>query len=182
MNDESKQAGGEENGGYADSSQPPTGALRPIERDALARRPGFTNESSASANRESPNSGGGITSYLHAYRRRWLLATFLGLVFGVAAAVAAWLSATPAYTSTALIRIAANNQGIVYQDDKGQTSFDLYKGTQMQLLTSDFVLIAALRDNPKVSNLDVVKQEVDPVRWLSKTLNVQAPETRSFCG
>jgi succinoglycan biosynthesis transport protein ExoP len=156
------------------ASHPATGSLRPIGPRSLAKRLSLPGDESASANRDSSGSGGGMTSYLHAYRRHWFLATSVGVICGMAAAAAIWFSAATNYTSSALIRIAADEQGIVYQDDKSHSSFELYKGTQMQLLTSDFVLIAALRD-AKVANLDLVKREEDPVRFLAKSLQVEAP-------
>jgi capsular exopolysaccharide synthesis family protein len=169
------EEGGEQRGDILEATRPPVGALRTIEGSVVARRPAFANEPFASSERESSSSGGGLSGYLHAYRRRWFLATSLGLICGVAAAVAVWLSATTTYTSTALIRITADNPGIIDPVDKGHSSFELYKGTQMQLLTSDYVLIAALRKED-VANLGVLKREVDPVRWLARTLDVQAPE------
>ena len=132
--------------------------LQPNGGTALARRPASVVEQAPFADREpgSPSSsGGGVASYLHAYRRRWFVATSLGLICGVAAAIATWLSAIPTFTSTSLIRIAADNSGPV-PEDKTNSSYELYKGTQMQLLTSDFVLIAALR-NPNVASVDVLK-------------------------
>ncbi len=154
--------------------QPPGRERRLFAHRARPLRTGPANEPFAATDREANAAGGGLSGYLHAYRRRWFLATSLGLLCGAAATATAWFLATTSYTSSALIRIAADDQGIVYQDDKTHSSFDLYKGTQMQLLTSDFVLIAALR-NPAIANLELLKQEDDPVRWLAKNLVVESP-------
>ena len=55
--------------------------------------------------------------------------------------------------------------------------FEIYKCTQQQLVTSRFVLLAALR-NPAVAQLSVirhVRQKHDPVVWLQKHLCVHFP-------
>ena len=175
MNDPLNLDDGSAGGDAFATSQPSAEARQLIAQRPLPLRPALANEPSASADREPTEWGGGFGGYLHAYRRRWFLATSLGILCGAAALVAAWFLTPTTFTSQALIRVASDHQGIVYQDDKVQLSFELYKGTQMQLLTSDFVLIAALR-NPTVANLDLLKQEEDPVRWLAKTLQVESPE------
>lgn len=174
MNDHPNRDDGSEDLDVSKMSQPSAGSLPPVERNALARRPAWLSEPAAPADREPTYSGGGVAGYLHAYRRHWFLATSVGLVCGAAAAAAIWFSASTSYTSFALIRVAAEDKGIVYQDDKTYSSFELYKGTQIQLLTSDFVLMAALRD-PKVANIEVLKREEDSIRWLARALQVEAP-------
>jgi uncharacterized protein involved in exopolysaccharide biosynthesis len=117
------------------------------------------------ANAESPLPAG------KPHRRRWFRFG-LFLLFVVAAAAAAIRVFAPAtYTASALIRIGGPPTPLVSTDT--HASFDLYKGTQIQLLTSDFVLIAALRRN--TSQVEIVKQQEDPVRWLAKTLQVESP-------
>jgi polysaccharide biosynthesis transport protein len=174
MNDPSDPADEVAGADFHAALQPAAGSLPPLGHRALAKRSSLPGAPSASADRELHGTGGGLTGYLHAYRRHWFLATSVGVICGTAAAAAIWFSAATNYTSSALIQIAADEQGIVYQDDKSHSSFELYKGTQMQLLTSDFVLIAALRD-AKIANLDLVKREEDPIRFLAKSLQVEAP-------
>jgi capsular exopolysaccharide synthesis family protein len=174
MSDLPQPADGEAGGEFPETSRPPADSLQPIDHRALSKRPELASELSSSADRAATGSGIGLAGFLHAYRRHWFLATSLGLICGVTVAAAEFLSATTNYTSSALILIASEDQGIVYQDEKAHSNFELYKGTQMQLLTSDFVLIAALRD-PKIANLELLKREEDPIRWLSKSLQVDAP-------
>ena len=91
--------------------------------------------------------GGGIGVYLHAFRRQWPLAITLGLVCGAAAAIAAWFLTSERHTAVALLQVSATEKQLVFQTaERGTTNdFEIYKGTQQQLLTSDVVLIAALR-------------------------------------
>jgi capsular exopolysaccharide synthesis family protein len=59
---------------------------------------------------------------------------------------------------------------LVFDTGEHQAGFETYKGTQIQLLTSDGVLNAALR---KVHDLEILKREEDPVRWLARSLRVE---------
>ena len=105
-------------------------------------------------------------------KRRWFqfrLRT-LFVVVTVAAAAAAWIFSAKTYTVSALIRIVG--QPTVRINGDTRSSIDVYRGTQIQLLTSDFVLTAALRN---ISQLEFVKQQKDPVQWLAKALQVESP-------
>ena len=119
---------------------------------------------------------GGIGLYLHAFRRRWPLAITLGLLCGPAAMVLVWFPTTERYTAVALLQLSANEHQLVFQmaNRASNNSFEIYKGTQQQLLTSDVVLIAALR-KPEVASLAMVQKEDDPVRWLARNLRVDYP-------
>ena len=73
------------------------------------------------------------------------LAITLGLASGAAAAFAAWQLATDRYTVVSLLKISASEKPIVFKlQEDSVSSFDIFKATQQQLLTSDTVLIAAL--------------------------------------
>ncbi len=124
---------------------------------------------------------GGVFTYLHAFRRHWPLAITLGLVCGAAAAVAAWFVATERYTANALLQISANQTNIVFNHNgDSSSSFEVFKGTQQQMLTSDVVLVAALR-KPEAASLAAVRKEDDPVRWLARNLRVDFPGTPRSC-
>ena len=112
---------------------------RPFGR-VLAKHPAGPIKASVAASHEA--AGGGLAGYLHAYRRHWFLATSLGLICGAAAAVAVWLSATTSFTSSAVIQVASVPNDLIPAANDNNANFELYKGTQMQLLKSDFVLIA----------------------------------------
>ncbi|HTQ41047.1 MAG TPA: AAA family ATPase [Pirellulales bacterium] len=124
----------------------------------------------------TPVSTGGFSSWLHALRRRWLLALSLSLLCGGAATWVAWRNWQPDYAPTATLRIASHQPSLL--DAKGneaeQATFDVYKKTQQQLLRDRFVLNAALRD-PTVAQLPIVKQQLDPVEWLQKEIVITFP-------
>ena len=118
--------------------------------------------------------GGGMAAYLHALRRRWLIALGMGLLLALSAGAAVWFTHSPTYTAASLLRVASTQQPILFATADRSIAFDVYKGTQMQYLKSRFVLIAALR-KPEILKLTTVKQEIDPVAWLAERLSVSFP-------
>ncbi len=146
-----------------------TASWRRFNKRAPLRRTAATTEPSNAVDRGSQTSGDGLSGYWHAFRRRWFVATSLGILCGGVAAVAVWFYATTNYTASALIRISADEQHVVFKIDDERSTFDIYKATQAQLLVNEYVLNAALR---KVANLESIKREEDPLRWLAKTLQV----------
>jgi capsular exopolysaccharide synthesis family protein len=115
-------------------------------------------------------------TFLHALRRRWLLAVCMGLVLASGAAVALWFLFPASSSATALFRVAAKPESILVDLNKSNPqSFETLKKTQLALLRSDFVLTAALA-KPGVSSLSILAGESDPVQWLQENLMVQFPE------
>ncbi|TWU06955.1 Tyrosine-protein kinase CpsD [Symmachiella macrocystis] len=125
-------------------------------------------------NRDS--SGGGLTSVLHAFRRRWLLATALGICGGLMASFTAWRLTAPTYSTASLLRVASQDAPLVFKtvDQASVSSFDIYKRTQRELLKSDFVLAAALRKKD-VMESRVIQSQIDPAEWLKANLGVGFP-------
>ena len=117
--------------------------------------------------------------YVHAIRRCWLMAAGIGLLCAAVAGPAAWFGIGPKYTASALLSVAMVEKPIAFQMEQGadKDRFEIYKSTQTQLLTSRFVLMAALR-NPQVAKLPVIRREQekrDPIVWLQKHINVGFP-------
>jgi hypothetical protein len=109
--------------------------------------------------------------------RRWRLALDCAVVGSFTALLALWYLNPAEYTAVSLLRVSANEQQLVFQQSDRQSgnNFEVYKGTQQQLITSEVVLIAALR-KPNVASLDIVRKEEDPVHWLAKNLRVEFPD------
>jgi len=127
----------------------------------------------------SKTSSADVFSYLHSLRRRWGLVVGLGLLCAALVGPAAWIGQGARYTAASYLRVATSQTPLVYEtaEHRGRqinNAFDIYKGTQQQLVTSRFVLTAALR-SPDVANLPSVKREKDPVVWLAKELKVRFP-------
>jgi hypothetical protein len=56
-----------------------------------------------------------------------------------------------------------------------EREFDILRRTQIELIKSDYVLQAALR-NPQIAALPVLKSQRDPVTWLHDHLEVECPK------
>jgi capsular exopolysaccharide synthesis family protein len=114
---------------------------------------------------------------LAALRRRWLLATSLGVVLAAASAATAWFVQPPKYTVQTTLHIASQNPSIVYKlDDSSQ--FANYQRTQQVLVKSRLVLNAAL-NKPEVRNLRIIRKQAEPIPWMEKNLTADfnmAPE------
>jgi capsular exopolysaccharide synthesis family protein len=118
---------------------------------------------------------------LHALRRHWVLAVALGTLLAGAAGPATYILVGNRYVASSYLRVAMQERPIVANmDPMGQMnrdSYEIYKATQQQLISSQFVLMAALR-KPEVTRLDSVKEaqrEGDAVVWLQDHLSVSYP-------
>jgi len=117
-----------------------------------------------------------LSAYLHALRRHWLLAGFLGLLCAAAGFVAVWYGYGARYEAVAFLHVSPQEKTMVYRMEAptGPTEFDIYKNTQQQLIKSRFVLMKALgRREVQEFNLD--ERKTDPVGWLSDALKVTFP-------
>ncbi|GAB6188069.1 polysaccharide biosynthesis tyrosine autokinase [Thermopirellula anaerolimosa] len=140
----------------------------------LNSRPPFYIDAEWQSPEQQHAQGGGIGAYLHAFRRRWPAVIFLGLVTAAVCAGAAWFLVVPRYSATALIRVSAANQAVLFQSSGDSRNFDIYKSTQLEYLRSRFVLVSALR-RPEVARLASIQNEPDPVQWVSERLSVRYP-------
>lgn len=110
------------------------------------------------------------TAYLHALRRHWLLGLSLGVIVAAAFGAATFLLLPRYFTPYSLIRVAVNQESIVW--DKGNVArqdYEVFKNTQLGLIKSPYVLTSALRKK-NISELSIVKRESDPFAWLEDEL------------
>jgi polysaccharide biosynthesis transport protein len=120
-----------------------------------------------------------ISTYFHAFRRNWLLAVALGVCFGTAAGLAVWFGMGNRYTAEAYIQLHYQKENMVFTTTNlpVESEYELFKNTQMNFVTSNFVLAAALHkpeDSP-ISRLPILKSQRDPVQWLMKKIAVSFP-------
>ena len=115
-------------------------------------------------------------TFLHALRRRWLLASLLGAVVGAIAAIALWVLFPESSRATALFEVKNEEQSLVF-DYSGYNpqEFEILKKTQLAKLQSYYVLQSAVR-NPGVASLSVFAGKPDPVQWLQENLEVDFPQ------
>jgi len=113
---------------------------------------------------------------VHAFRRRWLSATALGLVLGLLTAVPVWILMPRGYEAVAWLRV--RDKGGMLSRGRDNAEYESYKKTQLQLMKSPYVLQAALR-KPGIEDLETLRESgSDPIGWLSRGLMVTAsPES-----
>ena len=113
-----------------------------------------------------------------AIRRGWRIALPLGICLASAFFFAAWKLYIPKYSASAYLRIDASDRPLIFKTADEVASrggdFNLYKSTQQQLLLTPFVLKTALRD-PKMSSLEEIAEQDDPVAWLKENMKVTFP-------
>lgn len=116
---------------------------------------------------------------LQALKYHWFLLATLGPIAGGSAAAAAWSAMPAKYTSSVLLRVSSGDEDTTLLPDRegmfGRTNFGTYIKTQAQLIRSNYVLTAALRD-PKVVALPTFQAEPDPIKWLEQELKIDPAE------
>lgn len=114
-------------------------------------------------------------TFLHALRRRWLLALCMGSVVAAASAIGLWFLFPESSSATALFQVSNQQDSLFGMNHQTQQSFDVMKKTQLAKLKSNYVLTSAIRD-PKVGGLSALAGESDPVQWLQDNLEVDFPQ------
>lgn len=115
----------------------------------------------------------------HALRRRWLLASSMGLLIGSSVAIALWFLFPETRSATAQYEVSSSPLTLI---DKGSTmntkEFDIFKATQLAYLKSPLVLMGALGANGgEISRFDMFRDVPEPerVEWLRDQLQVTFP-------
>ena len=103
------------------------------------------------------------------------MAAIVALPFAAAVCAAAYLSHVPAFRASALLQLSATENSLVFDANRQPLSdFEIFQGTQNELVRSRLVMTAALRD-PALSNSSVLIEE-RPVDWLLDNVRVSTPE------
>lgn len=111
------------------------------------------------------------TGLLHAFRRRWVLGTLLGLLAAAAAGAAAWfLLPSGKHEARAIVQLRSRSSELA---GKSLDEFAEYRSRQVFLLkTRD--LITRVIAEPGVAQLDMIKKSEDPVQMIEEHLQVKA--------
>jgi succinoglycan biosynthesis transport protein ExoP len=119
------------------------------------------------------NAGVDYVRAMHAFRRRWLPATALGLLLAGLVVVPVWMLLPRGYEAVAWLRV--RDKGGMLSHGRDTAEYESYKKTQLQLMKSPYVLQAALR-KPGIEDLEALREAgADPIGWLSRGLLVTAP-------
>jgi len=113
---------------------------------------------------------------MHAARRRWPLAIGLGLAVGGTAAALLWYFLPVRYEAFALLKVAERPPAVLDKAATAAEEFAVFKRTQVQLILSNVVLQATLRDST-INRLETLKEHVDDqVAWLKDQLVIDYPD------
>ena len=107
---------------------------------------------------------------LHAFRRRWVLGTFVGGLVAAAVAVGIWVL-LPGGKHEARALVQLKPKGIEFVN-KNPENFAEYRDRQRFLLKTRDLITKTLAE-PAVSSLDMVKQSGDPVTMLEEQIKVK---------
>jgi capsular exopolysaccharide synthesis family protein len=108
----------------------------------------------------------------HGFRRRWLLATMLGLFLASLAAVGLYIAFPMSNTALMFFQVQSNQPTIIGQGDPNEADFKTFRATQLAYLRSQRVLSAALND-PKLRGtpIDFLDREGDnKIKFLQDNL------------
>ena len=147
------------------TSQPP-GYAAP----GVALAPGQTVALSATA-RSWPT----ILELFNAMKRRLVLATFLGLLVGMAAAAAIWLAMPNGkHRAQAQLQVKPVNRLGAYQNMGGEGEFALFRKREENLIKGRSLLERVVAD-PRVAKLPDIKSADDPVRYVFENVKIEWP-------
>ncbi|MBN9119537.1 MAG: polysaccharide biosynthesis tyrosine autokinase [Planctomycetes bacterium] len=142
---------------------PPNGLAQPVPGGPF----NYTNQPSmpAPAVPATPTPAG----LLNAFRRRWVLSTFLGALVAAAVAIGAWV-ALPAgkHQVRAIVQLKTKGLDIV---GRAQEDFGEYRSRQKYLLKSRELITQTLNE-PAVASLDTVKAADNAVQMVEDSLRV----------
>ena len=115
----------------------------------------------------------------HSFRRRWVLATGMGLLVGVALAATTWFLTPKQFTAKSMIHVKSKQPYAVFKVDTGveETEYKLFQATQIQLIKSPRVLTSAVRKRSVSSQPEMKNREQNEhMPWLSENLLVSFSE------
>jgi capsular exopolysaccharide synthesis family protein len=119
-----------------------------------------------------------MTSLLRALSRRWLLASFLGILAAGGVGAAVWFFLPIRHTAYSQLRVAMTPPWLVVRNadtSEGRGEFLTYQRTQAAWIKNYFVLGAALQ-REDVKHLQMVRDQAEPLTWLTEELKVDFQE------
>ena len=116
-----------------------------------------------------------ILELFHAMKRRLVLATFLGLLVGMAAAAAIWLAMPNGkHRAQALLQIKPANTRGVFQNAGSGDEFNMFRRREENLVKGRSLLERVVAD-PRVAKYPEIKSTDDPVRFVFESIKIDFP-------
>ncbi|QDV42309.1 Tyrosine-protein kinase YwqD [Stieleria neptunia] len=107
---------------------------------------------------------------LHGLRRRGLAGAIVGAPLAIVVAVAVFMSQVPTYRASSLLRLSSQENSLVFGESEG-TEFEIFQGTQKELVRTRLVMTAALRN---MQDSSVLRME-RPIDWMARNVRVDTP-------
>lgn len=150
-------------------SGPSVGMLAPIRDTDLATA--YPAPPPAAFGGAGEDAAGGVdfVRLVHSLRRCWLPAVCVGLLLAAVLAPLPWFLLPKGYEAVAWLRVRSGS-GV----GNGAINDGQYRKTQLQLITTPFVLTSALRQ-PGLASLSLIAEQDDPVDWLARNIRTSAP-------
>jgi succinoglycan biosynthesis transport protein ExoP len=159
----------------ATPADPRAGMLAPLRESDLLARPAASQVPGPLVSDGDPLAGGiDYRRAWHAFRRRWLPATVVGLALGSIAGALVFLFLPRGFEAAAWLRVRDKSGMFGAGAGRDNAEYEAYRKTQVQLIKSPLVLMAALR-RPGVNSLPTFQGEEDKVGWLTRNVQVSAP-------
>ncbi len=113
---------------------------------------------------------------LKALKRRWQLAAIVAPVASILVAAAIWFFTPPAqYVARGTLELNPTPPNPILRSSAGnEPNLDNFRQLQIALIKNQKVLIAALRD-PKLSQLQTLREVDNPLQWLEQSMSFSAP-------
>ncbi|CAN5368491.1 hypothetical protein BH11PLA2_BH11PLA2_23750 [soil metagenome] len=116
-----------------------------------------------------------VWGLLNALKRRWVLATFLGLLAAFAAAAGFWLAApTGKHQIKAIVEIQPLRTTLDDRNGGNDNGYDDFKRNQ-EVLVKTRTLLQKVAQSPKVSVLPMISGSDDPVRSIEGLIDTKWP-------
>lgn len=114
-------------------------------------------------------------SMLRCFKRRWPLATGLGILVGLIAMAAAWFMIPETGEVVAYVHVARNAESLTRETQRTDFSdYQTLRATTIEMMRNKSLLTRALRD-PAISQLPLIKKQNDPIDWLRDQLSMKFP-------
>jgi polysaccharide biosynthesis transport protein len=158
----------------AATADPRAGMLAPIRETGLAHAPGSQLPDTIPVGADPLAGGIDYRRAWHAFRRRWIPAAVLGVTLATLAGILTFLLLPRGFEAVAWLRV--RDKSGMYGTGMGRDNaeYEAYRKTQVQLIKSPLVLMAALR-RPGINGLETIRGEEDKVGWLVRNVQVSAP-------
>jgi len=156
------------------TGDPRAGMLAPIRDTMLTTAPGGSMAPAYPAAADPLAGGIDYQRAWHAFRRRWIPALVLALTLGSLAAALTYVFLPRGFEAVAWLRVRDKSGMFGAGMGRDNAEYEAYRKTQVQLIKSPLVLMAALR-RPGIDSLGTLKGEEDKVGWLMRNVQVSAP-------